>query len=559
MEIHLFNHPFFPETAGFRIKNKWHKKGPGRFLHTMKQILRRFNPSPKLLLISIILFSLQGRSLPAVEKNDDLENFFSTFEKSIRKVTLDNGLRLIMVKRSYAPTVACYIKFRAGGVDETDQSAGIAHMLEHMLFKGTRQIGTVNYKKEQKYIELVNTWAARRDRWTREELAAIAEGNSERAQKAAEEKEKWQKRLSGMTKLARQFIILDEDSNIYSMHGQQGYNAYTSKDLTNYQIQLPANKLELWARLESDRIQNSVLRDFYTERNVVAEERRMRVDNVSKNLLFETFIKEIYGDHPYGRSLIGSMDSIQNLNYEQAMEFYKTYYAPNNTVITLVGDIDFQKTESLINNYFGNLKSRNIPEANIESLPQKKAQVVLKKNGSPVHILAWTKPVFPDPDDLRLQVASRILSDGSNSRLFKSLVVEKKIAASTGSYVGYPGERYTNLFMIMSVPASGRTHDELEEAALLEIKKMADSGVTEEELKRTVNKLEAEFIYSLRSNAHLADEISYYELITGDYKNIYSYISELKTMTAKDVQESVQKHLMPESVHTARLIQGGAQ
>ena len=515
--------------------------------------------SPQRISAIFLIFIFSALTPGAAEENQkpEAENFYSNFEKNVRKVTLGNGLRLIMVKRSYAPTVACYIKFRAGGVDETDRTAGIAHMLEHMLFKGTPNIGTVNYKREKKYIELVNLWAARRDHWKREEINARKADDAEKAELAAAESKKWEMRLQSMTKLARNFIILDEDSNIYSMNGQQGYNAYTSKDLTNYQIQLPANRLELWARLESDRINNSVLRDFYTERDVVAEERRMRIENVSKNLLFEKFIEEIYGEHPYGRSLIGSMDSIQNLNYEQAMQFYHTYYAPNNTVITLVGDIDFDETEDLIVKYFGKLEQKKIPEAKIAPIPAKNVRYELKNNGSPINVLAWTKPVFPDPADLHLNVVSRILAGGNDSRLFRKLVLEKKLAADTSAFTGYPGERYTNLFMVMTVPAAGRSHDEIESAIKEEIRSIGQDGVTEDELRRTINNIEAEFIYGLRNNSQLADDISYYELITGDYTNIYTYIRELKKITTGDIQTTVKKYLAEDSMHSARLISSG--
>ena len=514
--------------------------------------------------ICVVLAACAVPALPLVllrtaplqaDTSGGMSRLFEDFEKDIRRVKLDNGLRLIMMKRDYAPIVAAYIKFKSGSADETDETSGIAHMLEHMLFKGTRKIGTVDFEREEKYLQVTNAWARKLDAARREAEAARAAGDQKRLNAAREEIGRWRRRVGMMTSLSRQFIRQDEDSYIYSLNGQRGYNAYTSRDLTNYQIQLPANRLEVWARLESDRMQNSVLRDFYTERNVVAEERRMRVENVSRSYLFERFLQEVYGEHPYGRPVIGPMRSIQYLNYEMAYEFYRTYYAPNNTVIALVGDVDFASTTDLVRKYFGPMQPRRIAHrTGVEPPKARRVDVTVRKAGSPIQIMGWFKPPLPDPNDLYLEILARVLAGRQDARLTRGLVLEQKLAASIGVYASFPGDRYTNIFGVMAVPAPGKDYDTVQKAVLEEIEKVKREGITQDELDRVRRNLTAEFLYRMRSNASLADELSYYETVTGDYRTLFRLYADLEKATLADVQNAARRYLTMDRLMTGRLL-----
>ncbi len=482
--------------------------------------------------------------------------FLEKLKGDIKRVTLPNGLRLIMVRRTSTPTVACYIKFKAGSADETDASSGIAHMLEHMLFKGTRRVGTRDYEKEKKYIAVINSMARKMDRWRLNlELARIAE-NAKAQARAAREIARLKKRMNIMRGLAAPFKIPDQDSYLYSLHGERGFNAYTTRDLTNYQVRLPSNRLEVWARIESDRIKNSVLRGFYTERNVVAEERRMRTDNVASRLLFERFIMKVYGEHPYARPVIGPMRSIQYLNYEQAYDFYKTYYAPNNTVIALVGNIEFAKTEALVRKYFGPLEPRRIryrkPAAPVT--PAEPVRVELRRPGSPLMLMSWFKPNFPDKRDLHLAILADILSYGRDSRLYQKMILKERIATTVSVFTDYPGERYKNLFTVYAIPAPGKTYEQLEQSVQEELVRVRRDGVTAEELDRIKRKLRADFVYSLRSSATMADRLSFYEMVGGDYNSIFKYFAALRNVTGEDIRSAAREFLKPEGVMTARLL-----
>ncbi|MCR9144217.1 MAG: insulinase family protein [bacterium] len=497
---------------------------------------------------------------PAADARDrqaNLDEVFSELESRIRRVTLPNGLRVILMRQAYAPTVACYMKFKAGSADETDASSGIAHMLEHMLFKGTPRVGTRDYGREKKYLDQAVSFADKMDRWRRTLREATAAGDQEGIA-AAKKKVAWySKQLRIIQRQVRPLVIEEEDSYLYSIHGQRGYNAYTSADLTNYQIELPSNRLEVWARLESDRMRNSVLRSFYTERSVVTEERRMRVENAPRRQLFEKFVGEIYGDHPYGRPVIGPMLSIQFLNYKQAMDFYNTYYAPNNAVIALVGDIDFDESERLIRRYFGEMQRRSIPRPAEPEVERRRVRVVLREEGSPSLAMAWFKPPLPDPADLNLDLLSDVIAGGQTTRLYKRLVTEEQLAVNVGAYSGYPGERYTNLFLIEVTPRPGIDEAgvaKIESIVQAELDAIVKDGVTDAELERVRNSSRADFIYRLRANGYLADVLSYYESVTGDYKNLFEYNSRIEKITSRDIQESAGRFLKGEHRMTAVLL-----
>ena len=499
--------------------------------------------------------ALSFSAVPAAPGSSSTQRFLDEFEKSVYRVELPNGLILLVVRRTTAPVVSCYIKFHAGSVDETDETAGIAHMLEHMLFKGTRTVGTTDFNREEKYQKTIRSLARKLDQERRAGAAARARGNAKAVEESKGRAMVLRKRMALLAQYSRKLAVPDEDSYLYSLHGQRNFNAYTNRDLTNYQVTLPSNRLQVWARLESDRIRDSVLRDFYTERNVVAEERRMRVDNSARGLLFERFTQAVYGDHSYGRPVIGAMKSIQFLNYDQAFAFYKTYYAPNNTVIALVGDVDPKAAETLVRKHFGSLERKVVPRPKLPepTTPAGGVRVELKRPGSPLLMLAWFKPPFPSDDDLRLGLLGTILTGGEEGRLHRRLVMESKVATSVAAYTQYPGERYRNLFLIYAVPAPGKTLEQLEAAIRAEISEIRTRGPEAAEVARAKTRLLTDFVYGLRSNDQLADQLSYYELLNGDFRSIFLAYRRLDSIQASDVRESAARLLGGEPL-SGRLI-----
>src|SRR5512133_1789846 len=254
--------------------------------------------------------------------------FAAGLEGMVREHTLKNGMKVLLVERHTSPTVAAWIRFKVGAVDERSDERGIAHLLEHMLFKGTKTLGTTDYEKEKPLLDRIEAVAqqgilekAKREKGDAALIGRL--GND----------------LSDVEKEAGKYVVKEEFAQIYNRNGGANYNAYTSKDGTTYLISLPSNKLELWAAIESDRMQNAVLREFYTERSVVMEERRRSYDAKPEGRLWETFLATAFIAHPKGQPSIGWMSDIENLTRTKAEEFLHRYYAPNNAIVAIVGDI----------------------------------------------------------------------------------------------------------------------------------------------------------------------------------------------------------------------------
>ncbi|MCB1175643.1 MAG: insulinase family protein [Leptospiraceae bacterium] len=491
----------------------------------------------------------------------EMNAVFDQLQGRIQKITLPNGLRLILLQQHYAPTVAAYIKFQAGSADETPSSFGVAHMLEHMLFKGTRLVGTRDWSRESKYHWQSIAWMRELDQYRhkRDTILAQSPATNEQTGELAgldQHIRTLERRLAQLQQQSRIYVIPEEDSQLYSMHGQKGYNAYTMSDLTNYQIELPSNRLEVWARIESDRLENAVLRDFYPERNVVASERRMRFSNSPVRALFEQMLEQVYPTgHPYAHSVIGPMPSIQYLNYDKAMRFYRDYYAPNNSVIALVGEFNQPATIELVRRYFGKLEARTVaPRGKPPAVDRRARQITMHHPGQPVLVLAWLKPPMPDPADATIELLGEILADGRESRLYQRLVVQEKLASAVSAYNGYPGERYTNLFLIQIQSLQYENYDQIAAVVQQEIDRIRSSGVQKEEVERVRQKAKAELIYQLRSNSFLADQLSYSEIQFGDYKTFFSYYSQIDRIQPESFSAIATRYLSGEQRIEGRIL-----
>ena len=249
----------------------------------------------------------------------------------------------LMVERHNSPTVAAYITFKVGAVNETSEQRGTAHLLEHMLFKGTKTLGTRDYRAESKLLKEIEEVGSRID-----SLKNLPNTDPQTLTEL-------RSRLHDLQKQHRSLVVKDEFARIYSENGGVGYNAFTGKDQTTYLINLPSNKLELWADIESDRLQNAVFREFYTERDVVREERRRSYESNPGGQIYESLLATAFKVHPYRDPIIGWSSDIENLSLKNIREFFHKYYTPVNMVITLVGDIDSRKTIDLVERYFGRL------------------------------------------------------------------------------------------------------------------------------------------------------------------------------------------------------------
>ena len=473
------------------------------------------------LIFSLLLVFFQGVALGS-----------TVLEDKVFEHRFDNGLKLLVVERHDTPVVSAYITIGVGSVHETSETRGVAHLLEHMLFKGTKTLGTTDYTKEKPLLEEIERVGSQLD-------ALRLQNDVAPAEVAALEKQ-----LSELQAEHKQYVVKDVFSNLYSENGGVGYNAFTSKDLTTYLISLPSNKLELWALIESDRMKNPVLREFYTERDVIREERRRSYDTNPARKHYESLVTNAFKVHPYRNPIIGWHSDIANLSPQKTRGFLEKYYAPVNTVIALVGDIRAADAVVLVNRYFGDIAPGTpAPRVSAVEPVQKGEKRILEVfDAEPRLAIAWHKPTMPDKDDYAFDLIDQILGSGRTSRLYRSLVEEQKLATSVSVY-GAPGSRYPNLFVIEGIPRHPHTVEELESAIYAELDKLKQELVEEEELTKVRNRLLTDQLRQLRSNSGLARLLTSYQSLAGDWRYVANYAVEIDKLSAEDLKQVANRYL----------------
>ncbi len=466
-------------------------------------------------------------------------------EKKVMSFTLENGLRVLMLRRHMSPTVSFYIRHRVGAVDDENGKTGIAHLLEHMLFKGTKTIGTRNFSEEEKVLRRIAETGNLLD------LETMKEGKADRTLITL-----LTKQLEELTRDHKKWIVENEIDRIYTENGAVDVNASTGQDLTTYHVSLPSNRIELWARIEADRMQNPVFREFYSERNVIMEERKQRIDSNPRGKLFEQFFATAFIAHPYRCPIIGWPSDIRFLNMDDTEHFFRTYHAPNNTVIAVVGDIDPSATINIIKKYFGIIPRQNMVFRHITKEPPQTGEkrIELTHDASPQIVIGYHKPNMPAFDDYVFDVIESILSRGRTSRLYKTLVSEKGVADSIQTVNGMPGSRFPNLFTIYGAPRHPHTNVEIESLIYSEIERLKTEPVSDRELEKIKNQLKADFIRDLESNSGLASTLSYFEALLGDYRYVTNHIHEIEKITSADIIRIASKYLTSDNRTVALLV-----
>lgn len=470
---------------------------------------------------------------------------------------LANGLTVLMVERHQTPIVSINITFAVGGINEQVGQTGLAHLYEHMAFKGTRSVGTTNYEKEKPILDEIGTVGTALDQRQRD--ATIKDGGPTADDRAAIES--LQKRLQELQTQAAQYVVGNEMALLYQRHGGVGLNASTGKDLTRYMISLPSNRLPLWAAIESDRMANPVLREFYKERGVVMEERRMRNDDSPNGLLFETFTSAAFRAHGYGVPTIGWGSDILSLTPAATDAFFKTHYGPNRATIALVGDINPKETIALIERTFGKIPAASPapPLVTVEPEQRGERRVEVEFDAEPAIVIGYHKPTVGHPDDDVFDVIDAVLSDGLTSRLHHKLVREKRLAASVGSDANHPGVRAPNLFIVTGTPLAPHTTAEVEAAIYEELERLKQEPVSSTELEKVLNNLDADLVRGLRSNSGLASQLSQHQAITGDWRYILKSRDRVAAVTAGDVQRVATKYFTKANRTVAVLMKKGPE
>lgn len=487
----------------------------------------------------LVLTSLSGAD---TAEKFDIAAFRKTIEANIQKRTLANGLRVILMRQPSSPTIACYLKIGVGSANEPFDRSGTAHFLEHLLFKGTPFVGTTNYAEEKIHLDQIEADGERLDTLERTLLNPLL--TAEERKQIEAQMRVLERRLEASQKSAQKYIISEEDSQAYSLAGQMGYNAYTTTDVTNYQIKLPAHRLEMWADLESNRFLNPVLREFYPERKVIKEERRMRFDSRPTAMLYELFLKTAFGMSPYGKPVIGFEKSMHRLRLGETREFFTTNYIPSRMVIAIVGDMEFEKTFKTIEKYFGRLKARPTPDfpPTVYEAQKGRRTAWLEAKNSPVMITGWARPSAHHADDRAFEVLSRLLGDGQTSRLVNRLVIREKLTGDVKVGSTTPGDKLDTQFTIFADVFDAASYPRIEQIIAEELQRLAKEGPSAEELQKIKNRYIAELVQTLQQNAGMADTLSYYELIMKDYRKMFTAIEEVEQVDAAKIKALVSKY-----------------
>lgn len=461
---------------------------------------------------------------------------FSQIEDKVVEYKLDNGLTVLILPRGDAPVVSCYTQANVGCADDPMGSMGMAHMFEHMAFKGTKEIGTTDYKKEKK-------WMDEEDRIFELILAERAKEDLADSIKLAE----LDRQLQEATDSASTYIVTNEFKEIAKSQGGAGLNAGTSQDNTTYYINFPSNKLELWMALESGRFLDPVLRDLFKEKQVVAEERRYRVESSPTGRMFYAeYVGLAYNSHPYGKCLIGEANEIQNYNRPIMMEQFKTHYVPRNMVVAIVGDVDPENAKKLADKYFGQLEDRPVPRPAVieENEPYGVRTTTLEENSQPMFITGFHIPSNLHPDWTALKALADYLGSGRTSVFNKRLVKEDKTAVTCESFVGFPGSKHSSLLSIFCIPTNESNNSDNESVILSEIEKVRNEPILQSDLDKIKTQTKASFINGLASNGGLAGQLVSYQN-RGGWREMFREVDKINALTVEDIQRVAQKYLDP--------------
>ena len=457
------------------------------------------------------------------------------FEKRITEFTLGNGMHFIVLERHQAPVVSFHTYVNAGAVDDPAGKTGLAHMFEHMAFKGTETIGSKNWPEEQRALAAVEKVYDRLDQERRKGPRADPK-----------KVEALDAELKEAIEKADSYVVANLYPTIIEENGGVGLNAFTALDSTEYFYNLPANRIELWFLMESERFLHPVFREFYKERDVVMEERRMRVDSSPQGKLMEALTATAFEAHPYRRPPGGWASDIQSLRVSDAEQFFKTYYVPANITIGIAGDVDPRQARALAGKYFGRLPPGPLPPLVHTAEPPQEGprQVQVESPAQPFEVIAYKRPDQYDKDDPVFDVISSILSGGRTGIIYKEMVRDKQISLAAGAESDHPGSKYPNVFLFYAFPSLGHTVEDNDKVLGELIERFRSEKPDAESLARVKTKTRASLIHRLDSNSGLAQLLTEYYASYGDWRKLFTSIDDIDKVTAEDVQRVARKYFV---------------
>jgi predicted Zn-dependent peptidase len=459
---------------------------------------------------------------------------FDAVKKQVRTHTLPNGMKFIVLERHDAPVAAFHVYADVGSANESYGITGISHILEHMAFKGTKTVGTKDFAAESKVLGDLDAAYAE----MRQEETKVTPDQTKLAPLKA--------KFTDLEKKAKDFVVNNEYFDMVMREGDAGVNAYTSNDATQYINYLPSNKLEFWMAMTSDRFINPVFREFYKERDVIQEERRLGVETQPMGKLAEDFMAVAFKAHPYHHEVIGHMSDLQAITRKDVEDYFKKFYGPSNLTVGIVGDVKADEVFKLAETYFSRIPSGPRPEPVRTKEPEQwgERRVIVSAKSQPLLLIGYHVPDARSKDSRAVEAMANILGQGRSSRLYTTLVKDKKVAVMVQTQSGFPGDKFPNLFAVIVMPAAGKTSAECQAAIEDELEKIRKDSVTEDELTKFKRSSIKSALSQLRSNPNMAALLTYADVVLGDYGKAFDQIDEIKALKAEDIKRVANQYLV---------------
>jgi predicted Zn-dependent peptidase len=473
-----------------------------------------------------LLLTFQGPSLPKAPGPEALE-------EAVVEHRLENGWTFLILPREGPPIVSFETLVDVGVSDEPAGLGGIVHMFEHMAFKGSDRIGTLDWPSEEAALrEVDRLYAELSKARTRDDIADHS------ALELA-----WAKAIESANALIRR----EEFSKLIERAGGAGsLNAVTSADDCRFVVSLPSNQIELWCWLESERFQRPILREFYLERDAVLEERNMRVDSNPFGTVLEELAASAFRVHPYGRPVIGSRGDIERYDRERARAFFEAKWAPAHCTTAIVGDVDPEALIPMLERYFGRISARETERPEVSAEPEQRGERrnLVEFPAQPLLAIGWLVPKASHPDSPAVEVAMRLLGAARSSRLERRLIREDPQCARVFVDSGWPGERHSNLAFILAEPLEGADLTKVEAAILEEVQTLTTEGPDSDELEGVLRVARIEHLRSLRHSHMLAEGLMSAQASLGSWRAHFHRIARLEGVTSADVQRVLRERFV---------------
>jgi len=463
-----------------------------------------------------------------------LAQTFDAIKSQVKVHVLKNGMKFIALERHEAPVVSFHMYADVGSANESYGITGISHLLEHMAFKGTKIIGTIDYEAEAKVLE---------------ELDALYDRiKTEQARVSPDEETlvRMKDKFESLRLKAKEYVVNGEFDDMFMREGDQSLNAFTSADATQYVNSLPSNKLEFWMAMTADRFQNPVFREFFKERDVVIEERRLALETRPIGRLVEDFLSVAFKAHPYKHSVVGHMSDLESITRRDVEDYFRKFYGPSNLTVAIVGDVSAPEVFEMAELYFGDIPSEPRPEALRTREPEQwgERRVQVMAQSQPILIMGYHRPDVRHPDSFALDALANILGQGRSSRLHESLVKNKKVCIQCGVFNGFPGDKYPNLVAFIAVPSQGHTSEECLELIDEEIAKIRAESVTAEELTKYQRSSIKVLLSQMKSNGSMARLLTYADVVLGGWQRLFDQVEEIQAVSIEDIKRVANTHLV---------------